>query len=107
VPTPRRRPRRRRDSAPRSATAVGAAPAVATGGWRTILGQPRLLGLLAVTCVFFFLYGPVEVALPVHVARELRGSAGLLGLYWTVFGVGATLGGLGAGLLRHRSWWRA
>jgi len=61
--------------------------------------------LLAVTGIFFFLYGPVEVALPVHVAQELHGSAGLLGLYWAVFGVGATLGGLGAGLLRHRSLW--
>jgi hypothetical protein len=58
-----------------------------------------------VTCVFFFLYGPVEVALPVHVAHELHGSPGLLGLYWTVFGIGATLGGLGAGLLRHRPPW--
>jgi len=86
-------------------TAAGPAEPAAAGGWRTLLGQPRLLGLLAVTCVFFFLYGPVEVALPVHVAREMHGSAGLLGLYWTVFGVGATLGGLGAGLLRHRSLW--
>jgi MFS family permease len=92
-------------ASPRRATAGSAAPAAATGGWHTILGQPRLLGLLAVTCVFFFLYGPVEVALPVHVAHELHGSASLLGLYWTVFGVGATLGGLGAGLLRHRSLW--
>ena len=64
-----------------------------------------MLGLLAVTCVFFFLYGPVEVALPVLVARELHGSAGLLGLYWMVFCVGATLGGLGAGFLRHRPLW--
>jgi hypothetical protein len=58
-----------------------------------------------VTGIFFFLYGPVEVALPVQVAQELHGSAGLPGLYWAVFGVGATLGGLGAGLLRHRSLW--
>jgi MFS family permease len=82
-----------------------ASAAPAAGGWRTILGQPRLLGLIAVTCVFFFLYGPVEVALPVHVAHELHGSPSLLGLYWTVFGIGATLGGLGAGLLRHRPPW--
>jgi MFS family permease len=92
-------------ASPSRATAVRPAPTAATGGWRVIAGQPRLLGLLGVTCVFFFLYGPVEVALPVHVARELRGSAGLLGLYWAVFGVGATLGGLGASLLRHRSLW--
>jgi hypothetical protein len=93
-------------ASPRPAAApVRPAPAAATGSWRIIAGQPRLLGLLAVTGIFFFLYGPVEVALPVHVAQELHGSAGLLGLYWAVFGVGATLGGLGAGLLRHRSLW--
>ncbi|NUT33503.1 MAG: MFS transporter [Hamadaea sp.] len=87
------------------ADTVTEAPAAAGGGWRILLGQPKLLGLLAVTCVFFFLYGPVEVALPIHVATEQQGSAALLGLYWMVFGVGATLGGLGAGLLRHRSPW--
>ena len=92
-------------ASPRPAAPVRPAPAAATGSWRIIAGQPRLLGLLAVTGIFFFLYGPVEVALPVHVAQELHGSAGLLGLYWAVFGVGATLGGLGAGLLRHRSLW--
>jgi MFS family permease len=75
------------------------------GGWRIILDRPRLLGLIAVTCVFFFLYGPVEVALPVHIAHELHGSPGLLGLYWTVFGIGATVGGLSAGLLRNRPPW--
>ncbi len=95
-------------AAPAPATPAPAPPAPVApvdGGWRIILGQPRLLGLIAVTCVFFFLYGPVEVALPVHVAHELHGSPGLLGLYWTVFGIGATLGGLGAGLLRHRPPW--
>jgi transmembrane secretion effector len=77
----------------------------AAGGLRTILRQPRLLGLIAVTCVFYFLYGPVEVALPIHVAADLGGSAGLLGLFWTVFGVGAVAGGLSAGLLRNRPLW--
>jgi predicted MFS family arabinose efflux permease len=91
----------------RRAATVGVAPsAPVAGGWRTILDRPRLLGLIVVTCVFFFLYGPVEVALPVHVAHELHGSPGLLGLYWTVFGIGATIGALGAALLRHRPPWR-
>jgi len=76
-----------------------------TSAWRVILGRPQLLGLIVVTCVFFFIYGPVEVALPVHVAEDLHGSAGLLGTFWTVFGVGAVLGGLGAGLLRHLPLW--
>jgi MFS family permease len=77
----------------------------ATSGWRTILRQPRLLGLLAVTCAFFFLYGPVEVALPIHIAQELHASPGLFGAYWTVFGLGAVAGGLGANLLRHHRLW--
>lgn len=95
--------------AARPAAAIEATPpppAAEAGGWRTIAGRPRLLGLIVVTCVFFFLYGPVEVALPVHIARELHGSAGLLGLYWTVFGIGATIGALGSALLRHRPPWR-
>ena len=84
-----------------------AAPAAepATSGTRAILGNRRLAGLLAVTCVFFFLYGPVEVALPVHIAREIAGSAALLGAFWATFGVGAILGGLGAGLLRNQPLW--
>src|SRR5437763_555845 len=90
------------------AGAVGTAtePAeTAAGGWRTIVGEPRLLGLIVVTCVFFFLYGPVEVALPVHVAQELHGSPALLGAFWAAFGVGAVAGGLAAGLLRNRPLW--
>jgi MFS family permease len=90
---------------PRVATAPPASAApeqAATGGWRTILSQPRLLGLLATTCVFFFLYGPVEVALPIYIAHDLHGSSVLLGAYWTAFGIGAVAGGLGAGLLRNR-----
>jgi hypothetical protein len=43
--------------------------------------------------VFYLLYGPVEVALPVHVAGDLHGSAALLGTFWAVFGVGAVIGG--------------
>ena len=78
---------------------------VATSSRKAILGDRRLTGLLAVTCVFFFLYGPVEVALPVHVAHELRGSAALLGTFWATFGLGAIAGGLSAGMLRHRPLW--
>jgi MFS family permease len=87
--------------------AHGVAPAGdgSTSGWRAITAQPQLLALVVVTCVFFFLYGPVEVGLPVHVAKELTGSPGLLGAFWSVFGVGAVIGGLGAGLLRHCPLW--
>jgi MFS family permease len=77
----------------------------ATSGRRAILSNRRLTGLLVVTCVFFFLYGPVEVALPIHIAQEIPGSAALLGIFWATFGVGAIAGGLGAGLLRHKPLW--
>lgn len=64
--------------------------------WR---GLPNL-SLIAMTCVFFFLYGPVEVALPLHL-----GSAQLLGLFWTLFSIGAVVGGLSAAALRNRPLW--
>ena len=90
-------------SAPPAAPASPAASA--GGGGRAILANRRLLGLIAVTCVFYFLYGPVEVALPIHVAQEIHGSTALLGAFWAAFGGGAILGGLGAGLLRQRPLW--
>ncbi|MFY1671793.1 MFS transporter [Plantactinospora sp. WMMB334] len=87
------------------------APAAADGGraagsgFRILARRPELVGLIAVTAVFYFLYGPVEVALPLYVADELSGAAGLLGGYWTVFGIGAVVGGLLGGMLtRARQW---
>jgi hypothetical protein len=40
-----------------------------------IRASPVLPGLLALSLVFYLLYGPTEVALPVHVATDLHGSA--------------------------------
>jgi Transmembrane secretion effector len=74
----------------------------AESGFR-LLRRPDLLGLIAVTWLFFFLYGPVEAALPVYVARDLDAGAGLLGLYWTSFGVGALAATLITGTLRARN----
>ena len=56
--------------------------------------HPELLGLLTLTWFFNLLYGPVEVALPLHVTDDLHAPGTLLGLYWTLFGIGAVLGGL-------------
>jgi Major Facilitator Superfamily len=96
-------------ASPPARPAPGSAPPAdrtsATSGWRAILGSRRLTGMLTVTCAFFFLYGPVEVALPVHIAQEVHGSAALLGTFWATFGIGAIAGGLGAGLLRRRPLW--
>lgn len=74
-------------------------------GLRLLRRQPELLGVLALTWFFNFLYGPVEVALPLHVTDDLHSGAGLLGLYWTLFGAGAVVGGLAAGALRKLPLW--
>jgi hypothetical protein len=57
-----------------------------------------LAGLLVLTFVFYLLYGPLEVALPVHIATDLYGSAALLGIYWAVF-LASALATLGLALI--------
>jgi predicted MFS family arabinose efflux permease len=92
-----------------AAKAVTTSAPVDTGrsaaGLHVVRRQPELLGVLALTWFFNFLYGPVEVALPLHVTEDLHAEASLLGLYWTLFGVGAVLGGLAAGALRKLPLW--
>jgi MFS family permease len=72
----------------------------AESGFRMLARRRDLLALTALTWVFFFLYGPVETALPVYVARDLRADGALLGAYWTAFGVGALAATLITGTLR-------
>ncbi|MGW6984827.1 MFS transporter [Streptomyces sp. NPDC054932] len=74
-------------------------------GLHLLRKQPELLGVLALTWFFNFLYGPAEVALPLHVTDDLHAGAGLLGLYWALFGAGAVLGGLAAGALQRFPLW--
>jgi MFS family permease len=74
----------------------------AESGFR-LLRRRDLLSLTVVTWVFFFLYGPVEVALPIYVAHDQAAPAGLLGAYWTSFGVGALIATLITGALRARN----
>lgn len=71
----------------------------AESGFR-LLRRRDLLSLTVLSWVFFFLYGPVEVALPVYVAQDLQASAQLLAAYWTAFGVGALASNLVTGSLR-------
>jgi len=77
----------------------------ARGGFALLRSHPQLLGLLALTWFFNLLYGPVEVALPLHVTDDLHASGTLLGLYWMLFGAGAVLGGLAVGALRRLPLW--
>jgi DHA3 family macrolide efflux protein-like MFS transporter len=77
----------------------------AVSGLRMIFRNRTLLGLVALSFVFFFLYGPVEVALPVHVSFDLHGGPVLLGVFWTSYGAGAGLGALLAPYLRNWPLW--
>jgi MFS family permease len=73
--------------------------AAAESGFR-LLRRRDLLSRTVVTRLFFFLYGPVEVALPIYVARDVQASAQLLAAYWTAFGIGALASNLLTGALR-------
>lgn len=86
-------------------TASGAAAPERAQGLRFIAGSPALLGLLVLSFLFFLLYGPVEVALPLYVLGTLHGSAALLATFWTVFGTGAVIGGITTGLFRRLPLW--
>jgi MFS transporter, DHA3 family, macrolide efflux protein len=82
-----------------------AAPASDQSGFRVIRRNPQLLGLIAVTGVFYLLYGPVPVALPVAVSHGGHRAGAALGLFWTLFAVGEGAGGLVAAYLhRWRPW---
>jgi MFS family permease len=74
-------------------------------GFAAIARSRPLAGLLVLTVAYFFLYGPVEVALPLYVTGPLGGGGALLGEFWTVFGIGATAGSLIAGLARRLPVW--
>lgn len=74
----------------------------AEAGFR-LLRKLHMMSLIIPSWLFFFLYGPVEVALPIYVAHDLHASAGLLGIYWTFFGIGALVAALMTGMLRNRN----
>jgi MFS family permease len=79
--------------------------AASHGGLALLRSHPELLGLLMLTWLFNLLYGPVEVALPLHVTNDLDAPGTLLGLYWMLFGIGAVLGSLAVGTLRQLPLW--
>ncbi|MGH3433640.1 MAG: MFS transporter, partial [Thermocrispum sp.] len=72
---------------------------------RTLRGHPELLGLLALSFVFYLLYGPIEVAVPVFVDDHLGGDPTALGWIWGAFGVGAVIGALITGTLQRLRLW--
>jgi hypothetical protein len=96
-----------RGNAEPGAGAVERPAAGGAGGRRGLSAvvQSGLVGLLAVTWLFNLLFGPVEVALPLFVGRDLDGGAGLLGAYWALFGAGAVVGALASGAARRLPLW--
>lgn len=73
---------------------------------RALCRQPAVLGITVLCVAFFGLYGPVEVALPVYVSQTLHAGPGVLGGYWTLFAIGATIGALGASWAQRFGLWR-
>ncbi|MYW05386.1 MFS transporter [Streptomyces sp. SID3343] len=71
------------------------------GGVAVIRADPTMRNLVLLTIGFFFLFGPVYVALPLHVTQDLHASAGTLAGFYSLFGAGAVLGSLLAGYLRR------
>ncbi|GAA2247120.1 MULTISPECIES: MFS transporter [Kitasatospora] len=91
---------------PPAAPSAGRAPGQPVGrAWQLLRRRPELLGLLAVTWFLNVCWGPVEVALPLFVKGDLGAGAGMLGLYWAVFGAGAIAGALAVGALRRLPLW--
>ncbi|MFE6886678.1 MFS transporter [Streptomyces sp. NPDC057694] len=76
-----------------------------TAGFTVIRRSPALSGLLALSFAFFFLFGPVYVALPLHVSDDLGASAGVLAAFYTAFGIGAVLGSVVTGFLSRWQLW--
>jgi MFS family permease len=62
-----------------------------------------VLWLIAVTFVFNFLYGPIDVGLPIYVRHTLSAGPTLYGQLFTVFGVGSLVGGIAVASLRRQS----
>lgn len=67
----------------------GARRSSGLAGFAAISRDRGMRGLSILTFGFFFLCGPVLVALPVHVVEVSGDSAGTLAAFWVVFGVGA------------------
>lgn len=63
----------------------------------SVLRRPLIVWLLALTIVFYGLYGPFETALPVYVHSTLHAGAALYGAMWASFGGGALVGSFLAG----------
>jgi MFS family permease len=72
------------------------------GGFDLIFRSKEIRLLTSLSFIFFFSYGPLEVALPLYSDRILHAGAEGYGLLWTGFGVGALVGVLLTGFVAAR-----
>jgi len=85
-------------------TETGAEPEAQGPRLSVLRSVPRfVLWLIGVTFVFNFLYGPIDVGLPIFVRHSLGEGSTLYGQMFTVFGVGSLVGSLAVGGLRRES----
>lgn len=68
-------------------------------GFGTLWRIKEVRVVTALTVVFFFAYGPLEVALPFYSRQTIGAGPSGYGLMWTAFGVGSVLGLLSIGRL--------
>jgi MFS family permease len=104
-PVPRQEPFSKQDSYPDPAQGQARGGVSRAAGFGVIRHNRKLLGLLTLNFGFFFLFGPVYVALPLHVSQELHGSADLLAAFYSAFRAGAVLGALLTGYLSRWGLW--
>jgi hypothetical protein len=88
-------------AAPKAAESESAEDASRAGGWAVIRADPTMRNLVILSIGFFFLFGPVYVALPLHVSQDLHASAATLAGFYSLFGAGAVVGSLLTGYLRR------
>jgi len=62
-------------------------------GMRLPFKFPAVAMAMLLSGVFFFTYGPMEVALPLFTKETLKSDAQIYGLMWSVLGVGSVIGG--------------
>lgn len=72
-----------------------------SAGFRLIRSNRDLFGLIVLSFAFFLLFGPVTVALPLHVVNDLHARPAVLAGYFTCFGIGAVTGALAAGHMKN------
>lgn len=74
---------------PRGTTSRSARTTPADGGARRPNWTTQVVAIVALSTMYYFVYGPFETAAPAYVRDQLAGDESTYGLLWTLFGAGA------------------